>query len=147
MKKILFVTLVIVWMSVIFYLSSQSGYESHQASKVVVNKVHSYVEVGLDKNIDIEKLNFYFRKNAHFAEFAFLAFLVYFLLKSFKLRYKGFISFLICLIFAISDEVHQMYTPNRTPSVVDVYIDISGAILMLFAIFVFQRIIGRVTTK
>jgi VanZ family protein len=43
--------------------------------------------------------------------------------------------------------VHQMYIPNRSPSVVDVFIDISGSILMLFAIFIFQSIIGRITTE
>lgn len=147
MRKIFSVVLVAVWMSIIFYLSSQSGYESHQTSKIIVQKVYKHVETRLYRRIDIEKINFYFRKNAHFAEFALLALLIYFLLKSYNLKHKAFLSFIICLIFALSDEMHQMFTPNRSPSIIDVFIDISGSLLMLTVIYTFRKITRRIADE
>ena len=36
-----------------------------------------------------------------------------------------------CLLYAISDEFHQTFTPGRTPSVIDVLIDTTGAAIGL----------------
>ena len=36
---------------------------------------------------------------------------------------------MIGFAYAISDEIHQIFTPNRTPMVTDVFIDTSGVIL------------------
>jgi len=38
-------------------------------------------------------------------------------------------SFIWCLLFAISDEVHQMFVPGRGPHVLDVLLDMVGAFL------------------
>jgi len=35
----------------------------------------------------------------------------------------------MALLYAMTDELHQMYTPGRNPSLVDVGIDLSGALM------------------
>jgi len=54
-------------------------------------------------------------------------------------RRSGFIflkslifSFLLCAIYAVSDEIHQMYVPGRGAQTADVLIDCSGAVAGLF---------------
>ena len=38
-----------------------------------------------------------------------------------------FFSLVLAILYACSDEWHQRFTPGRTPSVVDVFIDTAGA--------------------
>lgn len=49
------------------------------------------------------------------------------------------LSFAFAIAYAILDEIHQSYVPNRTPSVLDLAADTIGAFLGLMAISVFQR--------
>lgn len=48
-------------------------------------------------------------------------------------------SFLVGLVYAISDEVHQLYVPGREASVVDVGIDASGLLLVLLLIWLLEK--------
>ncbi len=42
--------------------------------------------------------------------------------------YKGIaFALLVCVLYAISDEVHQMFVPGRGPGIKDVLIDSVGA--------------------
>ena len=43
-------------------------------------------------------------------------------------------TFVVGFLYAISDELHQMYVPGRTPAVSDVVIDAAGIILALLFI-------------
>jgi len=43
-------------------------------------------------------------------------------------------TFLVGLLYAISDELHQMFVPGRTPAVSDLGIDAAGIILALLLI-------------
>ena len=88
---------------------------------------------------------FLLRKAAHFSEFACLGMLLTWLFR--LLRQRGIHSFtmpLLCgSLAALADETIQVLTPERGPSVVDVWIDTAGAatgILLLLLIF---GLIGR----
>ncbi len=39
------------------------------------------------------------------------------------------LSLMICILYAISDEVHQSFVPGRGPGVMDVLIDSAGAMV------------------
>ena len=60
------------------------------------------------------------------------------------LKYKFLISILVGLVYAISDEIHQGFTPGRTPSAIDVGIDTCGVmfgiVLVLIAISVYKAL-------
>ena len=80
-----------------------------------------------------KELDHYVRKLAHFTIYAVLGILVYNLIAAYGVkRIKVvFLSALICLVYAISDEGHQVFVPGRAGQVRDVFIDFGGALLAL----------------
>ena len=76
------------------------------------------------------------RKCAHVTEYTVLALLLWRALRSIPtLRAKTLTVFgavlLGCALFAASDEFHQTFVKSRTPSVRDVLLDVTGALLGL----------------
>jgi VanZ family protein len=48
---------------------------------------------------------------------------------------KGWLAWVLAVVYALSDEFHQSFTPGRTPSLVDVFIfDGGGAAIGLSAL-------------
>jgi len=70
------------------------------------------------------------RKTAHFTEYACLVVSVYLLLSCYSLKkiFSPLISLLYCLVYAITDEVHQLFVDGRSGQVADVCIDFLGAV-------------------
>jgi len=145
MYKIVSWAAVIVWMLVIFNLSAQVAEQSNQLSTEVTEIVAGTVgKVKPDAEIDIRNLNHIIRKNAHF-----FCYLVLGLLAVNAFRRSGFIflkslifSFLLCAIYAVSDEIHQMYVPGRGAQTADVLIDCSGAVAGLFLYWLTASLLG-----
>lgn len=129
-KKIIFKSiLVILWLIVIYFFSSQSGSQSTNLTKGLIEKIFWFIEN-----------DFFFvfiRKCAHFTEYLILGLLIYNLLSEFNVSYKSIIIFLSCLICASLDEIHQMFVFGRSGNIIDVLIDISGTItFLLILIFI-----------
>lgn len=81
-------------------------------------------------NIDnIETLSLIIRKLAHFTEYFILGLLVYNFISNYK--FKLYYGVLICIIYSISDEIHQLYVPGRSCQLLDILIDISGALISI----------------
>ena len=80
---------------------------------------------------EADQIHFYVRKAAHMTEYFLLAIAVSFPLYVYRVR--GFWLFLlagiICVGFAGLDEYHQSFVSGRSPSVRDVCIDSSGALI------------------
>ena len=141
-KIIILLIAVILWMILIFYLSSMNGKESTGKSRkiieVTINKVLNITGSKIDiknKRKLIKNLDYPVRKLSHFMEYFILTFLIYNILKLLNIKkniYK--ISLLLCFIYALSDEFHQIFT-NRTNSFKDVLIDTSGGLLVLLIIY------------
>jgi len=74
------------------------------------------------------------KKTAHAIGYAMLAAAYYFALPS-RLHplYRGLLSFLMAVLFAMSDEFHQSFVRGRHPALRDVGIDSFGAALALLA--------------
>jgi VanZ family protein len=150
LKPLSFVPALLV-MYMIFSFSAQDSTESANLSYKV-----SYDAVTLvDKTLDLEltqnqiircinKIHTYVRKCAHFSEYCLLAITVAFPLFIYGVR--GLWLFLgtglICVGFASSDEFHQIFVSGRGPSVRDVLIDSSGALLGILLVKLFCHI-GR----
>ena len=130
-KVIIFISwsLVLLWMGVIYGLSAQvatdSNALSHGVTEVVVETIEKVVP---SASLDVDTLNHMMRKNAHF-----LAYLLLGILVSQALAWNGLHgsenarhTIMICVLYAISDEVHQMLVPGRGPAVFDVMIDSAG---------------------
>lgn len=135
MKKIIKWTLLILWMIVIFLFSNQahSGDITHNAlENVFFNIQPAWI---------IDTLNFLIRKLAHITEYLILFFLIISLLKEYSLNDRKIIlvSIVFCLIYAITDELHQSLIPGRTSTYKDVLIDISGVLIASISYYIYNR--------
>lgn len=144
--KILSWTVVILWMSLIFYLSHQPATESDALSTRITEVVVKTVEKVIpNANIAIDSFNNIVRKNAHFFAYLVLGLLVINALK--RSGFYGyrciFLALGICVLYAISDEVHQLFVPGRGGQVSDVLIDSAGASVGIGI----YMLIGKVVNK
>lgn len=76
-------------------------------------------------------LNFLMRKAAHFGVYAVLALCYLYALGDWRRRR---VALLLAILYAISDEYHQSWTPGRVPAPTDVLIDTAGAITALWIV-------------
>lgn len=123
-------TLVILWMALIFYLSHQPATESNELSTGITEIIITTVENLIpNAEFDISGLHHIVRKNAHFIAYFILGILVINALRVSGVRgYRSMVLALgICVLYAISDEVHQLFIPGRSGEVSDVLIDSAGA--------------------
>jgi len=131
-RKIIPWLLVILWMALIFYLSHQPASKSNELSIGITEKITRIVEK-TDPNIDknIRSFNHIIRKNAHFFTYLVLGILTFNGLKNSELAGgRGFIlALIICILYAISDEIHQLFIPGRSGQVTDVVIDGMGSLV------------------
>jgi VanZ family protein len=74
------------------------------------------------------------RKTAHAVEFALLSFAVYYALKYDRLPYRftKYVTILIVLAVAVSDEFHQLWIMGRSGNPTDVLIDMCGCLIAVF---------------
>ena len=141
-KKIILWHLLIIWCSVIFLFSHQSGntssHLSGQIAKIIVSVLDNIKNITLpvfkpisDINFEIiaENLEFFIRKFAHFFVFMILG-IITFLLSACHIKSKHFcfaLSLAFCIFYAICDEVHQLFVSGRCAKVTDILIDASGS--------------------
>ncbi len=131
-RKILSWTLAVLWMALIFYLSHQPAIESNGLSTGITEKIVVMVEkVAPDIKFNMGRFNHMLRKGAHFFAYLVLGILMINGLSSSDIYgFKGIgLAILICILYAISDEVHQLFDPGRGGQVSDVILDSAGAII------------------
>lgn len=124
--------LVFVWMAVIFYFSSQEGSISHQKSFSIALFVERIIEFIAGKEIvtsaNRKGFEFLIRKIAHVTEYFILSMLFYqaFFETNKSSKKSAILSGIFSVLYAISDEFHQVFVFGRGPSPVDVMIDSIG---------------------
>ena len=127
----------LLMMYLIFSFSAQTGEVSGELSyKISYNIVETKSEIlhegkSYDElNYEANSIQFYVRKAAHMTEYFLLAVAVSFPLYVYRVR--GF-----CAGFAGLDEYHQSFVSGRSPSVRDVCIDSSGALIGIILVQLF----------
>ncbi len=150
--SILFTCLTICIMERIFAFSAQNGTASSQVSSGVSNFIAELLISGFSDFSDAQKfmqvnaLVPFIRKLAHLFIFAALGFFsllspLFFFKENKKAvpRLKVLLGVLLfCLAYAATDEIHQLFVPDRSASFLDVLIDFSGSIIgMAFAALIF----------
>jgi VanZ family protein len=118
--------LVAVWMFVIYSMSNEVSTDSTARSDEIVRTIQS---IGVSAPADL--LTFLVRKAAHISAYFVLGILIYSLLKEYRLHIKHLIiaSIALAMLYACTDELHQMFVPGRSGEVRDVLIDSAGAAL------------------
>ena len=118
-----------------------SSNDSNSRSKDIIRKGVVVVDKVFHKNMDkdhieriVIKLNYPFRKICHFTEYFILGLLVISLISEYIMisRKAIIIGIIICLLYAVSDELHQLFTSGRSARVFDVLVDTSGSTVAIF---------------
>ena len=128
----------VAWMAIVFFASTDAFSASHsgQLIRPVLLWLFPHISEG-----QISTIHFLIRKAAHLTEYAILGLLAaraFYGSAHAGLRRRWFaVSLALIAVYAFSDEFHQSFTPSRTASVYDSFIDISGGLAAL--IFYFWR--------
>lgn len=136
MKKTILKVLIVLWMILIFSLSNQQAADSTKLSDGVIEKTIGNIYKLTHKNTNEEKLKeikikytHITRKTAHFTIYMVLGLLIGLLLKEYNIGIKKVIIYgiIICMCYAISDEIHQSFISGRSCELRDVLIDTCGS--------------------
>lgn len=123
---------VILWMILIFTLSAQPAEQSNGLSKGLTTVIVETIEkMAPGSEFDMGRLNHLLRKNAHFFAYLALGALLMNAIRKGRVKGRGvyLLAFGICVAFAVSDEVHQLFVPGRGGQIKDVLIDSAGALV------------------
>ena len=126
-------TLLILWMLFIFIMSSFNGVMSSNQSGSIAVLIYNLFDIS-----DTEKVSLIVRKCAHVSEFFILGILVINLISKYNVKYSYLISFIVCVLYASSDEFHQLFVPGRSGQVTDIFIDLIGVVLGLLLVFLIR---------
>ena len=136
-------------MIIIFSLSNQPAIDSTELSDGFISNTIGNVYKLFNKNISSDELNEIkvkythpVRKMAHFTIYMILGILVTLLVREYNVSFYKclFISLLVCLLYSISDEVHQLFVMGRSGEIRDILIDTSGSFI---GIFVFNKLFRK----
>ena len=153
MKKTIFAVLLVFWMGFIFSMSCENAEKSSNTSgqtiRVVLSVVPEFEKQPEEVKVNIiEKLQFIVRKSAHFIGYMILGILASGLILQYENINKKYpLAFLICVIYAISDEIHQLFVPGRSGQVRDVLIDSAGSFLGIILVMAFVKILIKFNKK
>ncbi len=122
--------------------------EQHLAQKPLENWLSQISFRYAGKEISIANIGYYkfveffIRKGAHFGTYFLLGGLTSLGLAHYwpKLGHVAFTSWMLATLYAGTDELHQMFTSDRTPLIQDVILDSCGALLgVMFAMLLLYR--------
>ncbi len=148
--RILLGVLIVCNMAVIFLFSSQSGRKSAAVSEKVTDAVAGTVTKDYDdmsaseQKAIVGKWHTPIRKLAHMAEFGSLGALTFLFLLTWcgKILWRYAASLGFALVYAATDELHQLFRDGRGARLSDVFIDFVGTFIactILLAIVIFIR--------
>lgn len=151
-KYYIYIVLAIVWMVIIYVNSSFEGGTSSKLSEILVNLIFSVsgwfgkipgIE-NIQELIKSDGFHMFVRKTGHFAEFGILGLFVFAglgIVKNIRLKpfKRFFIGLIICALYAVSDEVHQLFVSGRVFAFTDIFIDFSGSFFSIGAVLLIFR--------
>ncbi|EJP6470949.1 teicoplanin resistance protein VanZ [Clostridium sporogenes] len=139
LRKLIWFLPSFIWMTIIFLFSNQHAETSNKNNFIIADALIEG-KINLFKYIDYNFLNFLIRKAAHMTEYFILFMLLYFAFKNtFYKNIKIKVS-IITILYACTDEFHQIFIPGREGKIRDVFIDSIGVFVGLFLIYIFKFI-------
>ena len=131
--------LALLWAGLIFYFSAQSGEASAQVSGEFMSPFSQLLTALLG-----EAGHTFVRKCAHFFLYAVLMALT---TAGFRRR-EGLrtfaLPFALCVLYAVSDEVHQFFVPGRACRLYDVGVDALGCAAGALCLWLLWQLIDRI---
>lgn len=118
------------WMAVIFILSHQpASVSSGLSSEITEFLMDLFKGIFRWSDAEIEGIHTLVRKNAHFIAYFILGILLLNAIRkngNLQFRYIS-LAFAVSVLYAISDEIHQLFIDGRSGEIRDVLIDSAGA--------------------
>ena len=137
--RIVLIILILGWMYVIFGFSADDGDESQSLSDKITFRVIKVLKPDYNKMPEKEQHAYFMavsktvRKIGHFGEYGMLGLLVTGFLLTFErirnISRKWYIYLMTvgwCLLYAISDEIHQGFVKGRNTRPIDIVVDVLG---------------------
>ncbi|MDP5273317.1 VanZ family protein [Chengkuizengella axinellae] len=124
----------VLWMIVIFYLSHQQGSE-----------LHSFLPFFQRWFPAMSSFNW-----GHLVAYFILSWLLFMALGEKYNSFKGkSLVVSLCLLYGISDEIHQSYIPGRTPQLLDIRNDTLGAAFGMIFISIppFRSVVSKLLSS
>ena len=126
--------LVIACMVLIFSLSAQVASESEELSGSFIRTILKLIGVEFQQGT--------IRTVAHMLEFLGLALLMFNAIYStWEAKLTPLFAFAGTVLYAITDEIHQLFVPGRAFQLIDILVDSTGALIGVTASFVILKII------
>lgn len=153
-QRIIFAILTIATFVTIFIFSNQNGDKSGSTSRGFTRKIIEILQI--DKNLNesekeelIENSQFIIRKLAHFTIYTIAGINIYGFANTYNIKKKNKVlgALIVGFIYAISDEIHQMFTGDRTPAVRDIIIDSCGVLFGIFIFLILNKIIKVIKNR
>lgn len=151
---------IIVWIALlsvmiaIYVFSSQNADASDSLSEGLLSKIlervidsFSEMEDGAKAEL-INQYNRLIRKCAHYSIYTLLGFVLSRLWKFYKSQDRAFWKvLLIGALYAVTDEIHQLFVPGRSGSIIDVLIDTAGVFTGIILFGIFNSIVLKLRSK
>ena len=126
-------------MVMIFTFSAATGEESEEVSQNLLSKIIEFIGNYISHN--------FLRKVAHFSEFAALGFCMAGAIHFTFGKRKFYLPLISCVLYAVSDEIHQHFVPERACRVFDMFVDTCGVMtgigIFILLIFIISKIIKK----
>ena len=152
--RIILIILLLCTFFIIFGFSSQNGEQSggisRKVTEIILKASSNYNKLEEEKKeIILYKTESIIRKVAHFSIYTVDGFLLMGLLSTYKIqdKWRLIMTIGIGILYAMSDEFHQSFSPGRTPKVTDVYIDTLGIIVGALLVILIRMIYKKIRTK
>lgn len=137
---ILFWILSSICFVIIFYFSSRTASDSAMQSSIIIEILTKIFGTGALSD-------FIIRKSAHFLEYVGTSLLINCAWLFTKGKKQMLLSIICTSLYAITDEVHQIFVDGRSCELRDWAIDTSGAILGAIAFFILFSIAIAISKK
>lgn len=128
---------------IIFKFSCDTGEESAELSGSLLAVLAEFLQKYISHN--------FLRKLAHFCEFAALGFFVCGAVGFTLGRRVIEIALPVCVLYSVSDEIHQYFVPDRACRIFDVFVDscgsLTGILIFLLLIFLIEKAINHKKCK
>ena len=130
---------VIAWMIIIYILSDQPASISDELSVGILDRVFSIfgIDIYLDQDL-LQFFNYIIRKSAHFVTFFTLGILLCHAIIKKAIVKEYLIVVGIAFLYAVFDEVHQLFVVGRSGQISDVFIDVAGVLLAVLIYYFYD---------
>ncbi|HAS38124.1 MAG TPA: hypothetical protein DCS04_05890 [Ruminococcaceae bacterium] len=123
-------------MAIIFLFSCEDGEESKEVSENLLGLIIEHLGNIVSHNV--------LRKIAHFTEYTALGFFMCGAIHFSFEKKRFYVPLIPCALYAVSDEIHQYFVPERACRIFDVFIDTCGSltgilIFLLIALILTKR--------